>query len=188
MTDSPNLTNPASRAAPGAARVVADNAEEVLAALLLFVIGASMAVQVVLRTLFDAPLTWPEELSQFLFVWASLLGAVGAIKRQHLIRLELVVEAMPRPLLPVVNVLVLVGCIAVLGLLGWYGWRLAGRTSFAATTLPITWAWAYAAAPAFAVLGIGRLLQRSLLSYRFVFIETVFASRRSAAQPVEVGQ
>lgn len=188
MTDSLNLTTPASRPAPGLARVAADNAEEMLAALLLLVIGTSMAVQVVLRTLFDAPLTWPEELSQFLFVWASVLGAVGAMKRQQLIRLELIVESMPRALLPVVNALVLVGCVAVLCLLGWYGWRLAGRTSFAATTLPITWAWAYAAAPAFAVLGILRLLQRSLLSYRFVFIETVFAARRPAAQPVEAGQ
>lgn len=162
-------------------RVCADNLEELVAAALLAVIGISMAVQVLLRTLFDAPLGWPEELSQFLFVWASTLGAIGAIKRRGLIRLEFVVDLMPRPLATVAAWIVLAGTILVLGLLFWYGLSLARRTSFTATALPITWAWAYAAAPAFAGLAILRLIQLNLFTYRFSFAEQVFAARRRAA-------
>ena len=66
---------------PRLARVLADNFEELAAAALLGVIGGTMALQVCLRSFFGAPLSWPEELSQFLFVWTSILGAVGAGKR-----------------------------------------------------------------------------------------------------------
>lgn len=162
-------------------RICADNLEEFVAAVLLAIIGISMAVQVLLRTLFDAPLGWPEELSQFLFVWASTLGAIGAIKRRGLIRLEFFVDLMPRPLQRLVGWIVLAGTIAVLALLFWYGWSLAERTSFTATALPITWAWAYAAAPAFTALAILRLVQLNILGYRFSFVEEAIAARRRAA-------
>ena len=81
----------------GAAKVIADNLEELVAVVLLFLIGISMATQVFMRSVYSAPLSWPEELSQFLFVWASVLGGVGAAKRVGLVRLETVAEKFPTP-------------------------------------------------------------------------------------------
>src|SRR5215213_4673140 len=86
-------SKPSPRARP--ARIVVDNIEELVAGALLCVIGTVMALQVCLRSFFGAPLSWPEELSQFLFVWTSALGAVGAGKRYGLVRLEAVAEKLP---------------------------------------------------------------------------------------------
>src|SRR5919202_102057 len=105
------------------ARIIGDNLEELLAAALLSVIGVITLLQVGLRTLVGAPLSWPEELSQFLFVWASALGAVGAAKRSGLVRIESVAELLPATLQTLIKYLILLLTILLLCILGWYGWR-----------------------------------------------------------------
>ena len=66
-------------------------------------------------------------------------------------------------------------------MLGWQGWQMAARTTYAATTLPLTWAWMYSAAAVFAVLMYARLLQAQLFRYRFTFLEAVLIARRGEA-------
>ena len=57
-----------------------------IAIMLLFagMIGSAM-LQVVARYVFNSPFTWSEELSRYLFIWLSFLGAWWAwIRREHL--------------------------------------------------------------------------------------------------------
>jgi len=162
----------------GALKVIIDNLEELVAVVLLLLIGVSMATQVFLRSFFGAPLSWPEELSQFLFVWASILGAVGAGKRLGLVRVETVVEKFPAGARNALEILILIAIGILLAVLGWQGWQMAARSTYAATTLPITWAWMYSAAAVFAVLMYARLLQAQLFKYRFAFVETVISAKR----------
>lgn len=165
-----------------AAKVIADNLEELVAVVLLFLIGASMATQVFMRSVFSAPLSWPEELSQFLFVWASVLGGVGAAKRFGLVRLETVAEKFPARIRKVLEAFILVAIAVLLAVLGWQGFQMAARTTYAATTLPVTWAWMYSAAAAFAVLAYARLIQAQVFRYRFTFIESIIAAKRPVAK------
>ena len=158
-------------------RVLLDNWEEMLAAGLLLVIGITMVLQVLRRTVFGAPLEWPEELSQFLLVWASALGGVGAIKRAALVRVDYVLERLSPVGRMVVDGVIYAAICGVLVVLGWTGWQLTSRTSTLATSLPITWAWAYAAAPLLAILAIVRLLQLQVLGYRFAFLEVMVLHR-----------
>lgn len=162
--------------------IAVDNGEELVALVLLCVIGIVMVAQVVLRTVFSAPLSWPEELSQFLFVWCSALGSIGAAKRLGLVRLGVVADNLPVGLRKLFDYLVLLLILVLLAVLGWYGWNLMMRTSFSATTLPITWAWAYAAAPTLSVLMAIRLIQLQMFHKRFVFIETLLVHRPSVSQ------
>ena len=163
------------------AKIIVDNLEELVAVVLLVLIGVAMAAQVFLRSAFSAPLSWPEELSQFLFVWASALGSVGAAKRFGLVRLESVVEKFPARVRRALEVFNLAAIAVLLGVLGWQGFQMAARSTYAAATLPITWAWMYSAAPVFAVLIYGRLLQSQLFRYRFTFVEAIFAGKRIGA-------
>jgi len=165
---------------PGVARLLVDNLEELVAVLLLILIGVVMATQVLLRTAFSAPLSWPEELSQFMFVWASTLGAVGAAKRFGLVRVTSIVERFPVGMQRVIGYLVLGVVGVLLGVLGWQGWQMTVRSTYAAATLPITWAWMYSAAAVFAVLIFARLVQTQVFRYRFAFIETVLVARQVA--------
>jgi TRAP-type transport system small permease protein len=161
----------------GPAKLVLDNLEELVAVLLLLLIGVSMAVQVFMRSVFSAPLSWPEELSQFLFVWASVLGAVGAAKRFGLVRVESIAEKFPPGARKVLEIVILVAVGVLLAVLGWQGSQMAARSTYAATTLPVTWAWMYSAAAVFAVLMYARLLQAQVFRYRFTFVETVLARK-----------
>lgn len=163
---------------PGVARLLVDNLEELIAVLLLVLIGVVMATQVLLRTAFSAPLSWPEELSQFMFVWASTLGAVGAAKRFGLVRVTSLVDRLPAGMQRVLGYLILGIVGTLLGVLGWQGWQMTVRSTYAAATLPITWAWMYSAAAVFSALMFARLLQAQVFRYRFAFIETVLAARQ----------
>ena len=166
-------------------RILMDSWEELLAAGLLAAIGCAMALQVFLRTVFGAPLEWPEELSQFLMVWASALGAVGAIKRAALVRVDYVLVRLSPALRNLVDWVIFGAVCGTLVILGWTGWQLTTRTSTVAAALPITWAWAYAAAPILASLAIARLLQSRLLGYRFAFFEVEVLQRRMAGSEVD---
>ncbi len=152
-------------------RVVMDNAEELLAVALVLAIAAIMAAQVFLRTFLDAPLSWPEELSQFFMVWAALLGGLGALKRSELIRVEVIAHRVPpaaqRILVWVQAALVIVLLVAFMK----GGFDLAGRSRMRAASMPLSWYWAYIAAPAFSVIAVARLVQKTL-GYEFTFIGT----------------
>lgn len=149
---------------------------------LLCLIGVAIALQVFMRSVLNAPLSWPEELSQFFFVWASVLGAVGAAKRSGLVRMESIVEKLPAPIRTAVDYVILGAIAALLGVLAWKGLQFAARTTYAATTLPITWGWMYAAAPVMGVLLYARLLQAQVFKYRFAFIEAVLARSARAVE------
>jgi len=70
-------------------------ADYVLATLL----GAAiliLAAQVFFRYVLNSSLTWPEELARFVFTWIIFLGAALAIRDGLHIRIDLIVERLPR--------------------------------------------------------------------------------------------
>ena len=74
----------------GRERIVA--AINILAAVLLAATVGMMTVQLVLRAIFNAPITWVEEVVRYCFVWAVYLGSVLALVRDSHIRVLVVVE------------------------------------------------------------------------------------------------
>src|SRR5262245_26388634 len=67
---------------------VLDRCIDVILVLSMAIIVVALALQVMLRYFFHAPLPWPEELSQFLLVWISFLGMYAAIRRNQHIKIE----------------------------------------------------------------------------------------------------
>lgn len=64
----------------------------VLAAALLVASVAVMTVQVTLRLFFNDPLSWPEEVVRYFFVWVVFLGTAVAVTRETHIRVMVLVE------------------------------------------------------------------------------------------------
>ena len=186
MHPAPGPADPATQSAT--TRILFDNAEELLAVLLLGLIGAVLALQVLLRTVWSAPLSWPEELSQFLFVWASALGAIGAVKRFGFVRVESIFERFPVPVRRVLDVVALAAIGLVLAILGWQGWQMASRSTYSAASLPITWWWMYAAAPVFSILAFARLLQAQVFRYPYAFVEVALSRRADVADDTGSGR
>jgi TRAP-type C4-dicarboxylate transport system permease small subunit len=52
--------------------------------------------QVILRYFFNNPQSWAEEIGRYLFVWITLLGAAVAVARDSHIRLDAVVNLLPK--------------------------------------------------------------------------------------------
>lgn len=68
------------------------NLVHIVAAALLITSVVVMAVQVGLRLFFNAPLSWPEEVVRYSFVWVVYLGSVVAISRDSHIRVLVMIE------------------------------------------------------------------------------------------------
>lgn len=64
--------------------------EFTIAMLILWFFVALTSLQVIMRYVFDAPLQWPEEVTQILLVWMTFIAAVGLSRQGLHIRVEIV--------------------------------------------------------------------------------------------------
>lgn len=64
----------------------------VLAALLLVLSVATMTVQITLRLVFNNPLSFPEEVVRYFFVWVVFLGSTVAVTRGTHIRVLVAID------------------------------------------------------------------------------------------------
>lgn len=66
--------------------------ELTIAQMILWLFVALTSLQVIMRYVFGAPLTWPEELTQILIVWMTFIAAVGLSRQRLHIRVEILEE------------------------------------------------------------------------------------------------
>lgn len=104
-----------------------------LGQIILLVIIVLTAVQVVLRFVFLAPLTWPEELSAILLIWLTFVGAVALTRRNDHIRVELVEEFAGPRIARWLDILFDIATIVFLALIISGGWDLIQRLTFERT-------------------------------------------------------
>jgi TRAP-type C4-dicarboxylate transport system permease small subunit len=126
---------------------------EYLCAAILIVIVLIIFANVIARYFFHAPLRGSDEVSQYMFLWLSYLGALAALMRGRHYSFPNLVEMLPR--FPGVAVKTLSEIIVLLMLLVlvWFGWQLVDRLSFQtspALGLPVYYA--YVALPLTAAL------------------------------------
>ena len=70
---------------------------------LLTVMSVVMLIQVLSRYLFNAPLTWPEELGRYLFIWIVFLGAALAFRKRAHLRIEFISSKIKPSLMAVIE-------------------------------------------------------------------------------------
>jgi len=126
---------------------------EYLCAVLLIVIVVVIFTNVIARYFFNAPLRGSDELSQYVFLWLSYLGALAALIRGRHYSFPNLVEMLPRIPGAVVKTLSDIIVLLMLFVLVWFGWQLVDRLSFQtspALGLPVYYA--YVALPLTAAL------------------------------------
>lgn len=69
--------------------------EEYILSALLVVIAVVMMLQVIMRYVFNASLSWAEEASRYAFVWSALISIGYTIKENSILKVDSLVEAMP---------------------------------------------------------------------------------------------
>jgi C4-dicarboxylate transporter DctQ subunit len=152
------------------AKRVFNSLENCLLAFFMAAITAVVFLQVVYRQL-GRSLPWSEELTRYLLVWITLIGASQGVKKASHVGVEAFVMLLPMKAQKAVNILALMLCV--------FFWGIVGRFSLSILQLQITnhqlspamripiWI-AYAALPVGAALMIIRYLQvivRSLKAF-----------------------
>lgn len=69
--------------------------EESVLVWLMIGISCIMFLQIIMRYLFNMPLTWPEELSRYLWIWTVFFSMSYSIKVGNVLRVDVVTEFLP---------------------------------------------------------------------------------------------
>jgi len=107
---------------------------------------ASMAIlvfgNVVLRYAFDSGITWSEEMSRFFFVWLTFLGAIGALKDNSHLGVDMFIKKLPLSAKRVVYVISNLIVMYVLWLVldgSWKSTLISTKAHAPATGLPMSY-------------------------------------------------
>ena len=90
-------------------------------------IGATIAVLVFFNVclhLFSKDLAWVTELGELLMVWVTFLGGAAAARRGNQMSITEFIDKFSPANRRWADVAVVGVCVAMLGILVWYGWRL----------------------------------------------------------------
>jgi len=122
----------------------------------LFVLMIAMVLlttfQIFCRLFSDA-LIWSEELTRFMLIGSSLIGATVAFKKGSHIAITFLVDKMGPSLKKAMAVLVQLISIFFFVVVGWYGYTIMGNMSFQTTpALGISMSWVYLMYPVFSVI------------------------------------
>ncbi|MDR1048527.1 MAG: TRAP transporter small permease [Synergistaceae bacterium] len=145
-----------------------DHLERYLLAAFMAAITFVVFIQVVFRQL-GASLPWSEELTRYLLVWITMIGASEGVKRAVHVGVEAFTLLLPLKLRKLVNIAALLICVAFCGVVLYYSLfiirlQAVNRQITPAMQIPM-WI-AYAALPAGAFLMIVRYLQVVVRSVR----------------------
>ncbi len=127
---------------------------DVLISVLLAVMVVLVFSNVVMRYAFNSGITVSEELSRWLFVWCTFLGAVVALKDGRHLGTDVLVKRLPAPLRKLCQ---LVGCCLMLFAIGLLFKGALQQVEINRTTtsaaMEVSMAWFYAVGIVCAVLG-----------------------------------
>jgi len=98
------------------------------AAIAVFVgIFLCVFAQVILRYVFNSPLTWSEELARYLFIWCAFLGWIIASRKGSHLAMTFVAERLPPRVQAAVTVGIQIATIYFAWILGTRGARLVAN-------------------------------------------------------------
>jgi C4-dicarboxylate transporter DctQ subunit len=103
-------------------------AEDTFISVMLITASAILFVNVVGRYVFNYGFVWAEELVRYEIIWLVFVGGSVAARKGIHIGVDAIVHLLPAPLQKLVNIAVLVLCIAFCAILAFYGWELVAQT------------------------------------------------------------
>jgi len=95
-----------------------------IAVLCMVLILALVVAQVVMRYVFNSPLTWSEELAVFVMIWLTFIGSLICMRDNEHIEVTILVDHMPRALQRIVMVFSRMASIFFLLVVVYYGFEL----------------------------------------------------------------
>lgn len=142
-----------------------DHFEEFLLVVLLVIISCVSLLQVVIRNIPWIPaLKWAEEFCRFCWIWSVFLSLPYTIRRGSMLRVTVLLDAMPETLRKCVNIFVDLVIVAAMGFMACYSYPTVMKIYLSAETSPaMAWPmWAiYSMMLVGFVLGTIRAIQKT---------------------------
>ncbi|MDW7675966.1 MAG: TRAP transporter small permease [Bacillota bacterium] len=109
--------------------------------------------QVIFRFVLSKPLPWSEEISRYMMVWITFLGAALAIEKKAHALVEFFVDLLPEKLRVIVKVIAIILSCVFYGIIAFYGWNFlsSSLTQFSAV-LQLPMAYVYIVIPLSGIL------------------------------------
>lgn len=76
-------------------KLMDEHFEEAVIVLLMAVMSVLIGLQIFMRYVMGASLSWSEELARYFFIWATYLGIAYAVRRDAHIRVTMLTDIMP---------------------------------------------------------------------------------------------
>jgi len=89
--------------------------------LIMILIPSAMSFQVVIRYVFNYPLSWVEELVRAGFVWLVFMTTIAALKRGEIVAMDFFLLRLPRKLILICRILICVLILAFLAIVCYSG-------------------------------------------------------------------
>lgn len=117
-----------------------ENTLNIIMAVALAIMVVLVFGNVVLRYFFNSGITWSEEMSRYLFIWLTFLGAIGAFKNKEHLGVDMVIKRLSNKMKKVVLVISDLMMLFVLFLILDGSWKMTLiniHSSAPATGLPL---------------------------------------------------
>ena len=132
-----------------ALRKISDTLDTICGAVIVFMIGAMVIIttaQIICRTWFTA-LSWSDELTRYLLIWSTFLGATCVYLHSGNISITFIQEAFPPKITRFLRILVQVVCLVLFVVLCRYGIQYTFSLKKTATALPIKMSYVFVVVP-----------------------------------------
>lgn len=138
--------------------------------MLMLIMTVLVFANVVLRYIMGDSLSWVEEVTRYMMIWAAYLGAGLALRNGSHVAVELLQDALPTGAMHAVRFAVAVAVLIFLAFVSWYGFAYSSMTmmqSSAVLNLPL--GLVYLAVPVGCLLSMLHLLLgfRNYVTRRF---------------------
>jgi TRAP-type C4-dicarboxylate transport system permease small subunit len=94
--------------------------EESVLVLLMIGISCTMFLQIIMRYIFSMPLTWPEEISRYMWIWTVFFSMSYAIKVGNVLRVDILTEFMGERLKKYLEMILQVIALIVYSIFSYY--------------------------------------------------------------------
>lgn len=103
-----------------------DKLGECICLVMLFAMVVITGAQIICRVFFEA-LTWSEELSRYLLVWSSIIGAACVYRRAGHINVSIIQDLLPAKGKKIMQIIVHILCGVFFALMIYYGFIYMGK-------------------------------------------------------------
>ena len=139
---------------------VSDALDKLCGLLIVVMLGVMVIVtgaQIICRTWFTA-LSWSDEVTRYLLIWSTFLGATCVYRHSGHISITLVQDSVPKPLGKAMRVAVQAICFVLFAVLLVFSIQYCGKLKKTATALPIKMKYIYLCIP----IGMGVMMVHAL--------------------------